>query len=226
MSLINDALLKAAHDRAHTTIDDTSLYPLVQSRKSREKQNRRSLGSMLANAAVFGALFAAVLVLIDRQRTLQLQSETAADDPPPALAERLDPGFGSPVAEPAPESTGLDSPPAPPPTPGFATYPASTSSPFIAHVQAAEEPAPSTPSHDYALAGMSMLGNDTLLGILRQSDRRSIWVPVGKSVGGITAVSYDPARDEAVIRVRGRLLTVTMSSGAMSGEEPAAHTAE
>jgi hypothetical protein len=63
---------------------------------------------------------------------------------------------------------------------------------------------------DYELAGMSVAGKATLLSITRVKDKRSFWVPVGQSVGEITAVSYDPATDQATIRAEGQLLTLSM----------------
>jgi hypothetical protein len=56
------------------------------------------------------------------------------------------------------------------------------------------------------------------LSVIRKSDRRSIWVPVGKTVGEVTAVSYDPDSDEGVIRVRGNLLSITMSDSGVSSD--------
>ena len=83
-------------------------------------------------------------------------------------------------------------------------------SPFVpAAFNAANKP-PVT--EEYNLGGTSTLGSNTLLSVIRKSDKRSIWVPVGKTVGEVTAVSYDPDSDQAVIRVRGQLLSVTMDS--------------
>jgi len=62
------------------------------------------------------------------------------------------------------------------------------------------------------------LGSNTLLSVIRKSDRRSLWVPVGKTVGEVTAVSYDPDSDQGVISVRGKLLSITMSDSAPSAE--------
>ncbi|MEO7600206.1 MAG: hypothetical protein ABIV50_14825 [Opitutus sp.] len=67
----------------------------------------------------------------------------------------------------------------------------------------------------YELAGMSVAGKATLLSILRTSDKRSIWVAVGQTVGEVTAVSYDPKTDEATIRAKGKLLTLGMKKSAV-----------
>jgi hypothetical protein len=79
---------------------------------------------------------------------------------------------------------------------------------------------------EYDLGGTSSLGANTLLSIVRRSDQRSIWIPVGKTVGEVTAVSYDPATDRAVIRVRGNLLSVTMRDGVPPGPAQAPQAAE
>ncbi len=75
-------------------------------------------------------------------------------------------------------------------------------------VQAAPEPA-------YDLAGMTVVGKGTLLSIIRRSDQRSFWVPIGKTVGEVTAISYDADSDSAVIRVRGEFITIRMRDGSV-----------
>jgi hypothetical protein len=74
---------------------------------------------------------------------------------------------------------------------------------------------------EYELGGMSVVGKETLLSITRQSDKRSSWIQVGKTVGEITAVSYDPKKDEAVIRVDGCPMTLTMRRSAVVSGAPA-----
>jgi hypothetical protein len=92
-------------------------------------------------------------------------------------------------------------------------------SPFLQPAaQPATEPAV---TDEYDLAGTSTLGSQTLLSVVRHSDRRSIWIPVGKTIGEVTAVSYDPEKEQAVIRVRGNLLSVSMRQFA-ENPEPAA----
>jgi hypothetical protein len=75
-------------------------------------------------------------------------------------------------------------------------------------VQAAPETA-------YDLAGMTVVGKGTLLSIIRRSDQRSFWVPIGKTVGEVTAISYDADNDSAVIRVRGEFITIRMRDGSV-----------
>ncbi len=62
----------------------------------------------------------------------------------------------------------------------------------------------------YHLSGMTVVGKDTLLSITREADKRSTWIPVGKTVGEVTVVRYDAALDRAVIRVAGREHTLAM----------------
>ena len=75
--------------------------------------------------------------------------------------------------------------------------------------------APAKGQTTYELAGMSVAGKATLLSITRVRDKRSFWVPVGQTVGEITAVSYDPKTDEATIRADGQLLTISMRKSAV-----------
>lgn len=65
----------------------------------------------------------------------------------------------------------------------------------------------------FEFVGMTTLGDQTLIGVTRQQDHRSFWVPVGKTAGDITAVSYDPKSDQAVIRVEGQTLTLLLRKG-------------
>ncbi|WP_148218194.1 hypothetical protein [Opitutus terrae] len=77
-------------------------------------------------------------------------------------------------------------------------------------------PAKSTAAADgFELVGMTSFGRETLISILRQADQRSLWIPLGRTMSEITAVSYDPAKDEAVIRVGGRTLTLPMRKGSV-----------
>jgi hypothetical protein len=66
---------------------------------------------------------------------------------------------------------------------------------------------------EYDLSGMTVVGPNTLLSITRRSDQKSFWVPIGKTVGDITAVSYNADLDNARIRVKGRLVTIAMRNG-------------
>ena len=76
-------------------------------------------------------------------------------------------------------------------------------------------PGSPTAAAAYVLTGMTVVGKDTLLSITSQADKRSVWVAVGKTVGDITAVSYDPAKEKAVIRAAGHSYTLTLKKGAV-----------
>lgn len=82
-------------------------------------------------------------------------------------------------------------------------------SPFLPPPTAAA-PAAIDPAAGYHLSGMTVVGKDTLLSITREADKRSTWIPVGKTIGEITVVRYDAALDRAVIRVAGREHTLPM----------------
>ena len=73
-------------------------------------------------------------------------------------------------------------------------------SPFLPPATAA---AATNGTTSYEFAGMSVAGKATLLSIVRTRDKRSFWVPVGQTVGEITAVSYDPKTDQATIKAEG-----------------------
>lgn len=90
---------------------------------------------------------------------------------------------------------------------------ASKDSPFLPPSSAA--PAGQAASAGYALTGMTVVGKDTLLSVTNQSDKRSVWIPVGKTSGDITAVSYDPAAEKAVIRAGGQNYTLVLKKGAV-----------
>lgn len=71
-------------------------------------------------------------------------------------------------------------------------------SPFI-------PPSASPASHpkqdaEYELVGMTVIGKNTFLSIARIANHDSLWIPVGGSSKGISVLSYDARRDEAVIR--------------------------
>ena len=94
-------------------------------------------------------------------------------------------------------------------------------SPFLPPANAAGPK--KTEATAYELAGMSVAGKATLLSITRVRDKRSTWVPVGQTVGEISAISYDPKTDQAIIRAEGQLLTLTLRKAAVVSM-PAART--
>ncbi|HYP17442.1 MAG TPA: hypothetical protein VEQ65_09550 [Opitutus sp.] len=200
MSLINDALNKAERDRAESALADAAgLDAIARARKRRELKKTHSLGAVVLNASLLVAGFAVIILVLLRDQTAHVAPESSE---PVTAAARLE---AQPTLPPS-------SPPVPSPEPA--------ASPFLA------APTPALPtatrSADYELAGMTAVGDQTLLSILRRSDQRSMWIPVGKSVGEVTVVSYDPASDRAVIRVEGRQLNIGMRSGPLPAAGQAA----
>lgn len=68
---------------------------------------------------------------------------------------------------------------------------------------------------NYEFMGMTVLGGTTLLSINCVNDKRSVWVPLGKTVNQITALSYDPRSESAVIRADNQTVTLKMRKAAI-----------
>lgn len=208
MSLINDALSKVERDRAAQRLAAYPGAPTGRGAKHRSSGKSGASRLVLLNVAVLAVLSVIAVAVFLRNpsprdadpATLDLASTSPTDSAPIAAA---------PVDEPIVASSDLAAPRA-----------VATDSPFAAPTGDAASPAP-PPASDYELAGMSAVGDNTLISVMRRSDQRSVWIPVGKSVGEITAVSYNELSDEAVIRVRGQLLTVGMRSGPIESLAPA-----
>ena len=203
MSLISDALKKAQLDRArspsHHATDGIRSDRLTPHRVETNPKSSRTL--FLANIVV--------LVLICGSAVYLVRRETAPSSPR-AQGSDLDPSFAatrevSPVTEGPARLASFDEPIA------------ASAVPVTRGETASERTAPPVTT-DYELAGTSALGSNTLLSIIRRADRRSTWIQVGKSVGEITAVSYDPDTDRAVIRVRGDLRTVALRDSVPAAE--------
>ena len=207
MSLINDALNKVQKERG----------------KQQAAERLARAGPAVGNTAtktgrlppyMWVAINAAVLIIVLAAnhfftRTSSTNVATTPDTrPAPARVanERTapEPFIPRPKADPAPYKAPVKISEAP-------DSPAE--SPFV---RSAPAPAESSSNDaEYDLAGMTVVGKNTLLSIVRRSDQRSIWVPVGKTVGEVTAISYNPDLDNAVIRVRGQLVTIGMRNGAV-----------
>lgn len=199
MSLINEALRKAEQDRAAQRLAVYPGAPTGRTRHRRHRERSRIAAFLLWSAPVFAIVAVVALALFFRNT-----APVGAPASPPAIA------VATPDAPLPTEPAGSE----------IATGVAADS-PF-ADAPAEPDTAEPPPASDYELAGMSAVGDTTLISVLRRSDQRSVWIPVGKSVGEITAVSYNALSDEAVIRVRGELLTVGMRSGPL---DPSAETA-
>ncbi len=206
MSLINDALIKAERERAEEAAARAAGLPVEHPKYRAEKRRRsrqlQSIPLAIVNTVVLLACFAVIILIVVRNRP-------AADAPTVATSTPADPARSSF------SDADLDT------SDTFAASASSDLSPPVSDSRSDSpfnSPAPSPiappPSTEFELVGMSAVGDTTLLGINRRSDQRSVWVPVGKSVSGITAVSYDAASDRAVIEVNGRQLTLGLRAGA------------
>jgi len=197
MSLVSDALDKVQRERSRSGVEGGSVRYHVAGRNGPRRPVVRvqSLSFIWTNVAVLALLFSIAIYYL-RNRP---QSSVTTSGTSPAVNVTPAPVAVAPSTEieASPQSVLPETPTLP-------------------------EAAPSAPAtRDYGLSGMTILGKETLLGITRQSDKHSFWVPVGKTVGEITAVSYDGATDQAVIRVRDRLLTVAMQNGSAPAAQPA-----
>lgn len=209
MSLINDALIKAERERAEEAAARAAGLPVEHPKYRAEKRRRsrqlQSIPLAVVNTVVLLACFAVIILIVVRNRPASDAPALAATAP----AERAEPDL-LPIADSdldaSPTFVVSDSPDVAPPRSA-----SDADSPFDSPTSSAVAAAPST---EFELVGMSAVGNTTLLGINRRSDQRSVWVPVGKSVSGITALSYDAASDRAVIEVNGRQLTLGLRAGA------------
>ena len=91
-------------------------------------------------------------------------------------------------------------------------------SPFAVRSPAPAESQPA--GAGYELLGMSVVGKTTILGLSRASDHHSFWIPLGGTAADITAVSYDPRSDQAVIRVSGKTLTLSLRRASVAPAAP------
>jgi hypothetical protein len=202
MSLISDALRKAELQRSNPELNHVSGWDRrtgsspTQSPPMAAPKRPRAL--MFANIGVL-ALLCVVAVYFFRDQPMGAATETLSSDSARETENEFENSTTgdsfSDFATSAREAAEL-----PPPE--------TSTSPFLPPAVASAERLPTT--EEYSLVGTSSLGSNTLISVVRVSDRRSMWIPVGKTVGEVTAVSYDPDTDRAVIRVRGNLLTITM----------------
>jgi hypothetical protein len=198
MSLISDALKKAELQRAASAKSAPGGWNRdVTPQEGRDIKRRSSAGLFWSNLFVLTALCVAAVYFLRLQPRDPTDDHTAAtQNVVPATTNGAQPE----VAAAQPAASASAQPPE-----------SLTASPFLS--PATDTTTSPRVTEEYALDGVSALGSKTLLSIVRSSDRRSVWIPVGKSVGEITAVSYDPDSDQAVISVRGDLMSVQMRQG-------------
>jgi len=210
MSLISDALQKAQEQRGKSQfrISDWNSATLGAAQERTPPVRTSSSGFFFANLAVLAAVCVVALYFFrDRAASHEHASSNVATTtvPTPAAEQKPEPSTAVSASAPISSAESTEVAPAPARSPAMAV----------------KEP---TVTSDYELGGTSSLGSNTLLSIIRKEDKRSLWVAVGKTVGEVTAVSYDPSADRAVIRVRGSLLSVVSKESARA--EPATHPAE
>lgn len=87
-------------------------------------------------------------------------------------------------------------------------------SPFLPPATA-ETTAPKNAAAGYEFVGVTAVGKETLLSFVRLADKRSAWIPLGKTINEITVVSYDAKTDTAVIKADNQTLTLTLRKGAV-----------
>jgi len=203
MSLISDALKKAELQRpapapVRAAGWDRSLPDQTEPQRAPARRSSRRL--FLANLAVLVVLSVAALYFFRNGPV------SAVGGSPQVVAADADESEVNSAVEMSAASTAA-------PVEDRSSVERISASPFQPVSAVAATP---PVSDDYALDGISALGSNTLLSVVRRSDRRSVWIPVGKTVGEVTAVSFDPETDQAVIRVRGALVSISMREAAPS----------
>lgn len=76
-------------------------------------------------------------------------------------------------------------------------------------------------SETIEFAGISSVGKRTHLIFHDKAAKKSRWVGVGETVEGISVVSFDPRRDEAVVKINGVQKTLALRKGSRTAGGPA-----
>lgn len=217
MSLISDALKKAELQRAQPASGRSSIWDRAASTEGEPRTTSRSSRFLfVANVAVLAVICFSALYFARYNPTLSSSGSSEID----SRSRSAEPSVTTIDSKVAPTLLSDSSP-----LPERAVpLPVAATSPFMAAATNTASKPPLT--EDYNLGGTSAMGSTTLLSVIRRSDKRSIWVAVGKTVGEVTAVSYDPDLDQAVIRVRGQLHSVMMGDSSGAGSSSSAQTAE
>lgn len=92
---------------------------------------------------------------------------------------------------------------------GWANQPLPEESPFLPKGEAARSTAVRE-NAAFTFVGAVDQGTTTLISIHRSTDRHSVWIPIGSTINGITAQSYDPVLEQAVIVADGRAHTLQL----------------
>ena len=93
-------------------------------------------------------------------------------------------------------------------------------SPFMPSGAAAASPAAAT-NQAIEFAGVSSVGNRTDLIFHDKGAKKNRWVGVGETVEGISVMSYDSRREEAVVKINGEQKTLALRKGGRTVHAPA-----
>lgn len=86
--------------------------------------------------------------------------------------------------------------------------------------------APQTAQDTIEFAGVSSIGKKTDLIFFDRTAKKSRWVPLGETVDGISAISYDPQHERASVKINGEQRVLTMRKGGTTpGNAPGVATA-
>lgn len=88
--------------------------------------------------------------------------------------------------------------------------PISTESPFLPNPEAARGAAPAAGQAKYQLAGITVVGTETLVTIADAEQKRQRTVAVGAKSGDFEVLRCDPEQGMAVIKVGGETQTLTL----------------
>ncbi len=77
----------------------------------------------------------------------------------------------------------------------------------------------SAPSETMQFAAVRTLGKHTEIDLYDTQGKKNHWIPLGETVDGMTAVSYDARRDQVVVTIGGvnKTLNLRMAKGAVPG---------
>ena len=76
------------------------------------------------------------------------------------------------------------------------------------------------PAEAYELAGSTVQGSDVTVCIFERQKKHSQWIPVGGDVDGIHVISYDLARDTAVVTISGARKELSMRKSVVASTNP------
>ena len=90
-----------------------------------------------------------------------------------------------------------------------------TDSPFLPTAADVADPR-STSSEPYQLSAIGVVGDRTFVSIYETAEKRSHWIAVGGGLGDLQIVSCDVDAEQAVVRIGGKLRTLTLPKAAVN----------